>query len=123
MKFSEDYNQVTFTTIACIDNWDVIDILLQVGRRNWCLEGECGAEFELTGEELEKFRGYLEFEDNRLIGKPFNDEWYRCSLSYQVLNRELANRQYLKGQSKTVWVANSPLPLKRLTKHISYGII
>ena len=82
MEFSEDYNQVTFTTIACIDNWDVIDILLQVGRSNWCLEGECGAEFELTGEELEKFRGYLEFEDNTLIGKSFNDEWYRCSLSY-----------------------------------------
>lgn len=82
MKFSEDYNQVTFTTIAHICNWDTIEELLEVGRNNWCLEGECGAEFELSGEELENLREVLEFEDNRLIGEPFNDEWYRCSLSY-----------------------------------------
>ena len=119
MKFSEDYNQVTFTTIVRIYNWDTIEELLEVGRNNWCLEGECGAEFELSGEELENLREVLEFEDDT----SFNDDFYRCSLSYQVLNRELANRQYLKGQSKTVWVANFPLPLKRLTKDISYGII
>ena len=82
MEFSKDYNQVTFTTIAYICNWDTIEKLLQVGRNNWCLEGECGAEFELTGEELENLREVLEFEDNRLIGKSFDDDFYRCSLSY-----------------------------------------
>ena len=82
MKFSEDYKQVTLTTIASIDNWDTIEKMLQVGRHNWCLEGECGAEFELTGENLEDLREVLEFEDNRLIGKSFNDDYYRCSLSY-----------------------------------------
>ena len=78
-------DSVTFKRITTICNWEVIEELLDLGRRNWCLEGECGAEFELLGSELNQMKDTLEFEDNTLIGKDvFDDEnWYRCSLSYQ----------------------------------------
>ena len=77
-------DEIRFKRITTIYNWDVIEKLLDKGRENWCLEGECGAEFELLGEELNQLKDLLEFEDNSLIGKDVfdNDEWYRCSLSY-----------------------------------------
>lgn len=77
-------DEIRFKRITTVHNWEVIEKLLEVGRRNWCLEGECGAEFELLGEELNQFKTMLEFEDNSLIGKDVfeDEEWYRCSLSY-----------------------------------------
>ena len=82
IKCTDD--EIRFKRITTVHNWEVIEKLLEVGRRNWCLEGECGAEFELLGEELNQFKTMLEFEDNSLIGKDVfeNEEWYRCSLSY-----------------------------------------
>lgn len=87
LRISEIENNnedIILKRITTIYNWEVIEKLLDLGRRNWCLEGDCGAEFELLGEELNQFKTMLEFEDNSLIDKyVFEDEeWYRCSLSY-----------------------------------------
>lgn len=76
-------NEIILKRITTICNWDVIEKLLDLGRRNWCLEGDCGAIFELSGEELNDIQEMLEFEDNNLIGYEFDDlEYYECRLSY-----------------------------------------
>ena len=82
IKYTDD--EIILKRITTIYNWEVIEKLLDLGRRNWCLEGDCGAEFELLGEELNQFKTMLEFEDNSLINKNVfeDEEWYRCSLSY-----------------------------------------
>lgn len=76
-------DEIRFKRITTIYNWEVIEELLDLGRRNWCLEGDCGAIFELSGEELNDIKEMLEFEDNNLIKYQFDDlEYYECRLSY-----------------------------------------
>ena len=77
LRISEIENNnedIILKRITTIYNWEVIEKLLDLGRRNWCLEGDCGAEFELLGEELNQFKTMLEFEDNSLIDKYVFDE-------------------------------------------------
>lgn len=76
-------DEITLKRITTIYNWEVIEKLLDLGRRSWCLEGDCGAIFELSGEELNDIKEMLEFEDNNLIDYKFDDlEYYECRLSY-----------------------------------------
>lgn len=76
IKYTDD--EIILKRITTIYNWEVIEKLLDLGRRNWCLEGDCGAIFELSGEELNDIKEMLEFEDYE-----FDDlEYYECRLSY-----------------------------------------
>lgn len=76
IKCTDD--EITLKRITTIYNWEVIEKLLDLGRRNWYLEGECGAIFELSGEELNDIKEMLD-----LIDYKFDDlEYYECRLSY-----------------------------------------
>ena len=76
-------NEIRFKRITTIHNWDVIEKLLDKGRKNWCLEGECGAEFELLGDTLLEFANEIKKYDKNFDDTKIDiDEWYRCSLSY-----------------------------------------
>ena len=81
IKCTDD--EIILKRITTIYNWEVIEKLLDLGRRNWCLEGDCGVIFELSGEELNNIKEMLEFEDNNLTDYKFDDlEYYECRLSY-----------------------------------------
>ena len=51
--------------------------------QSWYLSSECGAEFELKGEELKKFLPQIQKENKEVAEKDFIDEdFYRLSLCY-----------------------------------------
>ena len=72
-----------FDEIACVWSSELIEKIQEKGRKNWYVSSECGAEFELLGDELLEFA-----EEIKKYDKNFNDnaininEWYRCELSY-----------------------------------------
>lgn len=73
--------QNILTHIATIFNSETIEELQGMGRKNWYLDSECGAEFELQGYDLNSVKDLIE--DVKTINGDFDDEdWYRCSLSY-----------------------------------------
>ena len=72
-----------FEEIACVWNSELIEKIQEKGQKNWYVSSECGAEFELLGDEV------LEFADQiKKYDKDFKDnaidinEWYRCEVSY-----------------------------------------
>lgn len=76
IKYTDD--EIILKRITTICNWETIEELLNLGRRNWCIEGDCGAIFELSGEELNDVKEMLD-----LIDYKFDDlEYYECRLSY-----------------------------------------
>lgn len=73
--------QNILTHIVSIFDFKTIEELQNMGRKNWYLDSECGAEFELQGYDLNYFKET--YTNKELINIDFDDEdWYRCSLSY-----------------------------------------
>lgn len=82
-EIENNNEDIILKKITTIYNWEVIEKLLEISDEYWCIKGECGAIFELSGEELNDIKGTLEFEDNNLIKYQFDDlKYYECRLSY-----------------------------------------
>lgn len=75
--------QIIYTRIATVQNRELIEQIENVGMQSWYLNSECGAEFELKGEELKKFLPQIQKENKEVTEKDFMDEdFYRLSLCY-----------------------------------------
>lgn len=72
-----------FDEIACVWGGELIEKIQEKGQKNWYISSECGAEFELLGDDVLEFA-----EEIKKYDKDFNDnaidinEWYRCEVSY-----------------------------------------
>ena len=75
--------RLQYDEIACVWSSELIEKIQEKGRNNWYVSSECGAEFELLGDDVLEFA-----EEIKKYDKNFNDkiidinEWYRCELSY-----------------------------------------
>lgn len=76
---------ITLTEIISFDNNRLSEELIDFARnRMWCLEGECGAIFEIIGYDIiDKFIDKLKEYDNSISEKSFDEEEiYRVDISY-----------------------------------------
>lgn len=84
VNYNENSRRIeTFTEIACIESSKLIEEIREEGQKHWYISSECGAEFELLGDEVLEFA-----EEIKKYDEDFNDnaidinEWYSCKLSY-----------------------------------------
>lgn len=74
----EGMQEITLSEIESIYDIDEINDLQEEGNMGWHLESECGAEFELAGEQINNI-----LEQHRSdLPTYIDDEIYRCSLSF-----------------------------------------
>ena len=77
-KDIEGIREITLTEIESIYDIDEINDLQREGNKWWHVESECGAEFELAGEQINNILGQRRGDSPSYI----KDEIYRCSLSF-----------------------------------------
>lgn len=75
--------RLQFDEIACIWSSELIEKIQEKGEENWHISSECGAEFELLGDEVLEFAEEIKKYDKDFNDKTIDiDEWYRCEVSY-----------------------------------------
>ena len=69
--------------VACIWSSELIEKIQEKGEKNWHISSECGAEFELLGDEVLEFAEEIKKYDKDFNDKTIDiDEWYRCEVCY-----------------------------------------
>lgn len=62
---------------------ELIEEIMEKGQKNWYISSECGAEFELLGDEILEFTDEIKKYDKDFNPKSIDiNEWYRCEVSY-----------------------------------------
>lgn len=81
IREGNNIGEIIWTSVAYVYNSETIEKLQNMGRKNWYVDSECGAEFELQGSELNSVKDLIECVKT-INGEFDGEDWYRCSLSY-----------------------------------------